>query len=150
MIIERGPLPDGRQESLKDLLRQLAEDGQRLLRQEVALAKLEIGETLALLIVDGAHVAVGVLLGLLGAMALTGFLIGFLGDIVMGGNYWLSALVIGVIFSAIGGNLTRGAIARARARRFRSQAVVAAVEADPRVPPQIKVEAARERPGHAK
>jgi formate hydrogenlyase subunit 3/multisubunit Na+/H+ antiporter MnhD subunit len=84
-------------------------------------------------------------LGLLGAMALTAFLIGFIADVLLGGNYWLAALIVGAIFTAIGGFLTRGAIARARARRFRSKAVVEAVREDPRVPPEIKVEAARDR-----
>jgi hypothetical protein len=146
MIVEPGQVRDVRgPESIKELLKQLAEDGQRLLRQEVALAKLEIGETLALLVVDGAHVAVGVVLALLGAMALTAFLIGFIADVLLGRNYWLAALIVGAIFTAIGGFLTRGAIARARARRFRSKAVVEAVREDPRVPPEIKVEAARDR-----
>ncbi len=90
-------------ESLGDLLRQLGDDGTRLLRQEVGLAKLEMRELLAGLVRDVIGLAVAGALAILGALSLTATIILVLGRFVFGGNYWLGALIVGGVFLIVGG-----------------------------------------------
>ncbi len=91
------------QESLSELVRQLGDDGTRLLRQEVGLAKLEVREMVAGLVKDLIGLAVAGTLAALGGLALTACLILVLGRFVFAGNYWLGALVVGGVFLIVGG-----------------------------------------------
>jgi hypothetical protein len=128
MADQSGPRArDGaRDESLKDLFRQLAEDASRLLRQELALAKLEMRETAEVMAMDGARIAAGAALALLGGFCLLAFVIIFVGDVLLGDNYWLSALIVGLILVVGGALLARAAIDRMQSRKLKP---VAAVEA---------------------
>jgi hypothetical protein len=81
---------------IPDLIRRLTDDSKRLATDEFRLAKLEARESLH----DGAHgtlwltVAFGV-----GVVALVGLTIGLTALIgrLANGNYWIGALVVGVI-----------------------------------------------------
>lgn len=88
---------------LGDLVKGLADDAGELVRQEIALAKTELRETVSRVSKDAVSVAVGGGIALLGALSLTAFVIVLLGDLVFGDNYWLSALIVGVVLLAIGG-----------------------------------------------
>jgi uncharacterized membrane protein YqjE len=93
---------------LGELFRRLTADTGELVRQEVALARAEMrqaGETLAR---DGAKIGIALGLALTGVLALTAFLIVALGDLL--GNYWLAALIVGVVLLAVGVLLTRNAV----------------------------------------
>src|SRR5213075_2767701 len=90
------------QESMKDLLKQLAEDGEELLRQELDLAKIEMRESLSAYAADTARIGIAVVVAGLAGLSLTAFLIIALGRLVFSNNYWLSALIVGVVLLAIG------------------------------------------------
>jgi uncharacterized membrane protein YqjE len=95
----RAPAP-GEEQSLGELFRQLAQDSATLMRQEVALARAEMSENVGKLGKDLAYLAIGVGILLAGMLVLTAFLVILVGDLI--GNYWLGALIIGVIFAVIG------------------------------------------------
>lgn len=104
---ERSPM-DGGEPSIGELFGQLASDATRLVQQEVALAKAELRETGSTLARDGAKLGVAAGLGLLGAIAGMLFLIVALGDLL--DNYWLSALIVSVVFLGIAAYLGKNAL----------------------------------------
>jgi hypothetical protein len=110
--------------SLGELFRQLSTDTSELVTKEIALVKAEARLTGTTLVRDGAKVGTAIGLGFTGALALTAFLIAGLGD-VLDGRYWLSALIVGVVFLAIGAGLLKSAISHIKNR---GQAVKHSVE----------------------
>ncbi len=88
---------------LSDLVRRLGDDGARLVRQEISLAKLEVRALAAGLVRDLIGLAVAGTLAALGGLALTATLILVLGRYVFGGDYWLGALIVGGVFLIVGG-----------------------------------------------
>lgn len=87
--------------SLGELFKQLAQDSSTLVRQEIALAKVEMRENLAGMVKGMALLAVGGVALLMAGLALLLFLIYLLGDL-LGDEYWLGALIVGVLFAIIG------------------------------------------------
>jgi len=100
----------GAEPALGDLFRQLAQDSATLVRQEVALAKAELRENVKSVARDTAKIAVGAVVAAVGALVMVLFLVLLLGDVV--GEYWAGALIVGVLFVAIGGFLAMGAMKR--------------------------------------
>lgn len=94
--------------SLGELVKQLTTDTGELVRQEMTLAKAEVREAGATLARDGTKIGIAVGLALAGFLAITAFLIAALGDAL--DNYWLAALIVGVLFLAVGGVLAKNAI----------------------------------------
>jgi uncharacterized membrane protein YqjE len=97
---------------LGDLFKQLAQDSTTLLRQEVALAKAELQQNVRTAVRDATMVAVGGGLALVGALVLVLFLVLALGDAL--NEYWLGALIVGVLFLVIGGIMAMGALRKLR------------------------------------
>lgn len=100
----------GDEPALGDLFRQLAQDSATLVRQEMALAKAELRENVKSVARDAAKIAVGAVVAAVGALVMVAFLVLLLGDVV--GKYWAGALIVGVLFVAIGGFLAMGAMKR--------------------------------------
>lgn len=100
--IRPGGTPTG-EPSLGELFRQLAEDSATLVKQEVALAKTEMSRNIKNAARDAVMVAVGAGVALLGVIVLLAALVILLGDAL--NNYWLGALIVGLVFLAIGGLL---------------------------------------------
>ncbi len=97
-------LAAGRNEpALGDLFRQLAQDSATLVRQEMTLAKAELKNNVRSVARDAAMVAVGGVLALVGVIVLIAFLVVAVGDAL--DNYWLGALIVGVLFLLVGGLL---------------------------------------------
>jgi uncharacterized membrane protein YqjE len=86
---------------MRDLLKQLAGEGTDLVRNEIALAKLEMAREVA---ADSAKVAAALGIALVGTLALVAAAIIGLGNL-LDGRYALSALIVGVVMVAIGGVL---------------------------------------------
>lgn len=113
--VERGadvPQPKpaaGTEPSIGELFKQVTTDTSELVRQEVALAKVEMRQALATLARDGARVGIGLGLALMGGLALTAFLIAGLGRL-LDDRYWLAALIIGAVFLLVGSVLARNAL----------------------------------------
>jgi uncharacterized membrane protein YqjE len=76
-------------------------------RQELSLARAEMKQMGATLARDAARMGTALVLALAGALALTTFLVIVLGHLF--DSYWVSALVVGVVFLAIGGIMARNA-----------------------------------------
>ena len=93
----------GGEPALGDLFRQLAQDSATLVRQEMALAKAELKSNVKSVARDAAMVAVGGILALVGVTVLIAFLVVAVGDAL--DNYWLGALIVGVLFLLVGGIL---------------------------------------------
>jgi uncharacterized membrane protein YqjE len=86
--------------SLAELLKQLANDSGVLVRQEIGLAKAELRDTAKGYASGAGFIAAGALLLVMAALTLTAFLIILLGAILA--NYWLAALIVGVVFALAG------------------------------------------------
>lgn len=97
-----------RERSMGELFRDLTTETSALVTKEIALVKAEARQTGATLARDGAKLGIASALAFAGALALTAFLVAGLGDL-LGGKYWLSALIIGVLFLAIGMGLVKSA-----------------------------------------
>jgi uncharacterized membrane protein YedE/YeeE len=93
-------MPDGKEErSLGELFSELAGETATLVRKEVQLAKVELGQKAAQV---GKEVA---FIGLGGAVAYAGFLAVLAAVILLVGEFipvWLSALVIGLMAIGVG------------------------------------------------
>lgn len=90
--------------SLGELFRDLAQDSSTLLRQEVALARAEMRESVQALARDAVKLAVGGGVLLVGLLVLTAFLVALVGDL-LGDEYWLGALIVGLLYAVVGGVL---------------------------------------------
>lgn len=104
-----GPVDRAREEahSLGVLFRRLGDDATTLVREEVALARLEIRREAKAITSDLVQVAAAVGLAALGALALTAFLILLLGELL--DSYWAGALIVGALFLIVGGLWARSA-----------------------------------------
>jgi hypothetical protein len=84
------------------LLRDLAEGGTTLVRQEVRLARLEVGQVALALSKGAAFVAVGGVLMLLGGLSLLAGIVLLIGDQWLPRDqYWLAALIVVVLTGGI-------------------------------------------------
>lgn len=91
---------------LVDLLKVLISEAGALARSEADVMKLEVQESTRAMIIDAIKTAIYGSIALLGALSLTAFLIVALGQLIGGSHpsgYWLSALIIGIVFGAGGG-----------------------------------------------
>jgi len=101
---------DGAHEpSLGELFKSLTSDSRMLLQKEVELAKAELRETGTRVAGDVAKVGVAAGLAFVGALALTAFLVIGLGT-ALGGRYWLSSLLVGVVAAGVGYSMVQSAI----------------------------------------
>jgi uncharacterized membrane protein YqjE len=100
-----GPAPVGAEPSLGELVKQLAQDSATLVRQEMALAKAEMQDNLRSFTRDVAMIVMGGFVALLGALVLIAFLVVALGDAL--DNYWLGALIVGLLFVVVGGMMAK-------------------------------------------
>ena len=112
-VVSGAPSADA-EPSLGELLKRLTTDTSDLVQQEVNLARAELRQAASTLASGATKIGIGVGLALAGALALTAFLIIALGALL--NNYWLSALIIGIVFLAAGGLMARSAIAEVKRR----------------------------------
>lgn len=115
--VHRDDAEDESGPSLTTLAHRLIEDGRALVRQEIALAKTEALETVADYARAGAFVAAGALSVLVGLVVLLVFVVITLG-VLLGDRYWLSALIVGLLFSIAGALTIRHGKARLAADRL--------------------------------
>jgi uncharacterized membrane protein YqjE len=108
------PTPEG--PPLGELLRQLAQDSAVLVRQEIALAKVEVQQNVKHVVRDVSMITVGAVLAAVGGLVLVAFLVILLGSVL--NNYWLGALIVGALFVIVG-----GALAMANLKRLQKEEV---------------------------
>jgi uncharacterized membrane protein YqjE len=115
--------------SLRELLRQLADDGSALVRSEIALAKVEMKETGRQLALDGVKLVIALGLAGLGALALTAALIVGIGT-ALGGMYWVAALGVGLLFLVIGGVLAQRGISGLQGNSMKPEHTLRSLQQD--------------------
>jgi uncharacterized membrane protein YqjE len=120
-------IPSG-EPSLGELFKRLSSDTSELIRQEMSLAKVEMRQAGATLARDATKIGVAVGFALAGVLALGAFAIVGLGDLF--NNYWLAALIVGVLFLAIGGYLARNALDDVKQRGLKPQKTVETLRED--------------------
>lgn len=104
---DRGADPRG----LGALLKELAEGGGELVRHEVRLARTEARDLLRGLGIGTAEVAMGGVLALIGALALTTGVILLAGDQWLRDRYWLAALIVTLLAGAVGAYFAKRGLA---------------------------------------
>lgn len=87
--------------SVATLLRQLADDGRTLVRQEITLARLELQSNAVSFAKRIGLVGFGIGMLLVGLLVLTAFLVLALG-VLLDGRYWLSSLIVGATLAVAG------------------------------------------------
>lgn len=97
--------------SIIALLRNLITETSELVRTEVDVLKLELQESTRAMFRDAIKAIVFAGVALLGILSLMAFLIIALGDAISGSGanvtgFWLSALIIGLVFTIFGGVMT--------------------------------------------
>ena len=118
----------GNEAPVGELLRNLSQDAASLVKQEIALAKLEVRAGVKVYTDNAASLAIAVGLALLGAFALTAFAIVALGDLF--DNYWLSALLVSVILLGTAAILAKKGLGRIRERSMKPQATAETLRED--------------------
>jgi hypothetical protein len=112
------------------LLRDLADGGAALLRQELQLARVEIAAIAKAVGVGTALAASGAVLALLGAFALFTGIILLAGDQWLRDRYWLAALIGTVIAGGIAAWMARRGAAHLSPRRLLPDETVATLKED--------------------
>jgi hypothetical protein len=108
-----------------DLIRQVGTDGLALVRNEVALAKLEFRDIARDVALDAARIFGALALALAGLLALLAGAIIALGN-ALGGRYALAAVIVGAIMF-VGGALLGGSGVAALKRATKPEQTVATV-----------------------
>jgi hypothetical protein len=121
--------PDGRR-GVGDLLRELAGGSAHLVRQEVRLARLEIGDALRAVGAGTAQVAAGGVLALLGAFALLAGVILLAGDQWLRDRYWLAALIVTAVVGGVAAWMAKRGAALLSPRRLAPDETVATLKED--------------------
>jgi uncharacterized membrane protein YqjE len=91
-----------------ELFKRFSQDAGTLVKQEIALAKMELRETMKSLAKDAGKLGAAAGLGLFGGFALLAFVIIGLGDLI--NNYWLSAFIVAVLLLSAAAVLANGAL----------------------------------------
>ncbi|MGH7477447.1 MAG: phage holin family protein [Longimicrobiales bacterium] len=125
-------------EGLGGTLRELAADMGRLVRQEVQLAKLEVGQTLSAATLDAVRVMIALVLAAIGGLCFVIFMILGIGTL-LDGAYWAGALITGTLLLLVGGILTFGAVRDLKRRSVKPEQAMDAVREDLRLAKQEAV-----------
>ena len=127
--VERGGRVEG-DPSLGELLRQLAQESSALMRQEIELAKSEIAVGARRTARGAGWIAAGAVVALFGLLVLIAALVVGVGDLL--DNYWLSALIVGLAFVAVGALLALAAAKRLKRVRFKPAVTIESLQEDKR------------------
>lgn len=110
----------GGEPSIGELFKRLGNDTGALIRAEAALAKAEARDTAQRLAKDGAKLGTAAGLAFVGVLSLSAFVVIGLGNL-LGGAYWLSALLVGTAAAGIGAVLAKNAAHDMKSRSIRPQ-----------------------------
>jgi uncharacterized membrane protein YqjE len=116
--------------SLGDLFRQLADDSSSLIKQEINLAKTEVKETVSQAVRDAVWIPVWGAVALVGSLVLVTFLVLLIGDLL--NNYWLAALIVGVVFTALGGMMAMSSLNKLKSLDMKPETTIRTLEQDKR------------------
>jgi len=128
--IPTSPTAVAAEPSLGELFRQLAEDSSSLIKQEINLAKTEVKETVSQAVRDAVWIPVWGAVALVGSLVLVTFLVLLIGDLL--NNYWLSALIVGVVFTALGGLMAMSSLNKLKSLNMKPETTVQTLKQDKR------------------
>lgn len=100
---------NGNTHSFSAVIREVREGFGNVIKSDLDLAKVELRDTGGHVKRDGMQVAVFAVVAALGVPPFLAFLVIGLGAI-LGGNYWLSALLVSLVFFAVGGGMAYAGI----------------------------------------
>lgn len=116
--------------SLGELFKELAQESSTLIKQEIGLARAEMRDSVRTLTRGAVLLAAGGGLLLVGLLALTAFLIVALGDALE--NYWLAALIVGVVYALLGGALLMRGKSGLQANELKPEQTIRSLQEDKR------------------
>lgn len=119
-------VPVAAERPLGELFRALSRDASALVRQEIALARAELGQTVRDAARGTALVVLGGCTALLGLLVLLAALVVAVGD-WMGGRYAVAALVVGVVLVAAGAGLALVGAKKAKQARLAPETSLASL-----------------------
>jgi len=111
-------------ESIGELFGRLGADASSLVRQELALARAELRQGARSLVGNAARLAIGGVTTAVGGLVLLEALVFGLGDL-LGGRYWLAALIVGIALVAVGAVLLLAALRAMRSQSLAPERTVA-------------------------
>jgi uncharacterized membrane protein YqjE len=97
--------PTGEPPSVASLVGGIISDAERLVQQELKLAKKEIQQEWDKAKVAGGALLIGLGVMLVAAILLTQMVVELLNQYAFPGNHWVSYLIVGAILAAVGGVL---------------------------------------------
>lgn len=118
----------GTEQSLRPLLNQLAQDSSALIKQEIALAKAEVKESISQTANGVVKLGIAAALAGVAGLVLTAFLVLLLGDLL--DNYWVSALIVGVLFAIVGAVLAMAGVKRFKEVQMAPEATIETLKDD--------------------
>lgn len=98
--VHRNAEPGPPEPALGPLFNQLARDSSDLIRQEIALAKTELRQSVRQTANGAVKLGIAAALAAVGGLVLTTFVILLLGQLL--DNYWVAALIVGVVLTLTG------------------------------------------------
>jgi len=123
------PGNDGRR-SIGQLIKELADGGVALVRQEAALARVEVTDAAKGMGLGTAMVAGGGVLALLGVLCLFAGVIMLAGDQWLRDRYWLSALIVTILAGAVAAFFLKRGAAALSPKVLAPEATVATLKED--------------------
>lgn len=114
--------------SLGDLFAELADESSALIKQEVALAQAELSEKATRAGINIGYLVVGGSIAFVAFQTLIASLILGLGSLI--GNYWLPALIVGVLIAAVAYFLVSSALEALKDLRLTPQQTRETLEED--------------------
>lgn len=123
-----GPPFETEEPPIGELFRDLSNDATTLVRQEVALAKVELKETARQLGRDAAKMGMAAGFAWFGAMAAVTFLILALGALIE--SYWLSSLIVAAVFLGTAAVLAKNAKADMKQAELKPRQTIETLRAD--------------------
>lgn len=112
---------------MRDLMKQLGTDANRLLRAELALARLELKETVRETALDSLRLVTALGLVVVGGLTLTAMLVLLLG-MLLGGAYWAACLMVGATMLIAGGFLARNGLQGLRQQRIAPEETIQTIK----------------------
>ncbi len=125
--MRQGVHNDMQRESFGELLGELANNSAALVRDEIALAKQEMTEKVAVLRSGAVTIAIGGLLGFVALLTLTAAAVAGLAHVM---DTALAALLVGVVFALIGGSIAFMGIGRLKRTSLKPQQTIETLEED--------------------
>ena len=124
------PVPVSLEEdpSLGVLVRQLAQDSTTLIKQEISLAKAEVRQSVAETAKGATKLGIAAALLAVAGLVLTAFLVLLLGDLL--DNYWVAALIVGVVFAIAGALLALSGMRRLKEVQLAPAATIETLKGD--------------------